>query len=221
MRPASWLTILLVLAACGRDPRAPGAESPGALIRKLSIGLRQLDSGAVRSCFDLSTPAGERVSKLLVAGVKMLDKQRDFEAAVRRKFGARFADKRLHLGQPDPSLIFDRLDATLEKADLRVSGDHAVLTLEGAQDPPGRLFRKDGVWYFGLAPYLPEDSNLCDHVEYILDQFRERYVAGIKLVEKSKDGKDLLEGMARVDDHLNEAARKAMETAEPFLIRYR
>jgi len=215
------LLLLALLAGCGRDPKSPGAGSPDALVEKFARGLRNLDSEVVQSCFDLSTTAGQRVSKLVVAGVKMLAAQRDFEAAVRKKFGGHFAEQRLHLGRPSPSVIFDRLDATLRNAELRVKGDQAVLALEASPGTSGRLIRKDGVWFFGIAPYLPEDSNLCEGVEYILDQFRERYAAGIRLVEKSADEKAFLAGLEKVDAHLNEAARQAMETVEPFLARYR
>ena len=214
--------LALLLPSCGRDS-GPDPASPEALISRFSRGMQTHNPEEVAACFDPEDKAAGQVLSLLKAGIEVIQKQRSFDQAVRTRYGDRFADEKMGMKGADPAAFFQRLETLGETTQVVLKGDEAEVTSVDAPQgtPPARLARKDGRWFFRVAPYLPKDPNLCEHLRHIFTCYGERYEQGQEALKKAADEAAFLEAMAHVNQQLAKKCAENMSTVMPFLEKYR
>ncbi|MBN2492782.1 MAG: hypothetical protein JXQ29_18180 [Planctomycetes bacterium] len=224
---ALLLSLAALCAGCGGRPaEGPSSASPEALLARFADAIERLDGAALAGCLDPASPGTKPVAALLTAAAKMLERQRDFDAAVRARFGAGSIER--FTGGPEgmPVELVRRLETLRRDARVEVEGTTARV-MPGGEDPelraaePARMVQRDGVWFFEVAPYLPDDPNLCESVEFLLGKLADRYEKARELAGSAADEKAFATALAELDADLERRTRRVFETVEPFLRRHR
>jgi hypothetical protein len=125
----------------------PAAATPKEALRSLNVALRDGDAAAVRSMFVTHDQEGAR----------LIGAMADYSAALAALHRA--AEK--SYGRDGANMVTGDINAqsadglaSIEKAEVAIEGDHALVKFTGATDPPVKLIRVAGRWKLPLTQLL-------------------------------------------------------------------